>query len=513
MNLVQLLIDRARAHPDKVALIDGNPGRERVTGYRELAALVTGASRRLRAEGLVPGDAVLILHPISLELYVFLLGALHAGLTTAFVDPSAGPVVIETACARLRPRGFFGSRKAQAWAWTRPDVRRLDRHWCSRVFPFTTVFPLDSSMPEDAVEVPNNHPALVTFTSGSTGQPKGAARSHGFLLAQHAALERALHLREGEVDLVTLPVFTLANLASGVASLLPGTDLTRPASVNAPLLARQARAHGVARCAASPAVFRAFLKARCLPDFRSIHTGGAPVFPSLLDHLVEASPATAVHAVYGSTEAEPIADLPWRDIPPAVRERIRRGGGLPAGRPVPEIELAILSLETPCPSGAWTDNIFSSRCLPSGQAGEIIVAGPHVLPGYLDGIGDDENKIHVGGKIWHRTGDAGRLDEEGNLWLLGRASAAVHRRGLPPLFPFEIEAALDAIAGLGRTALIENGGQPALVFEGRSDLPPEPACSILAELGIQRVIPLPSLPMDRRHQAKIDYPRLRRLID
>ena len=513
MNLVQILIDRARVHPEKTALIDGKPGRERVTSYGELAALVCGASRRLRSDGLVPGDAVLILHPISLELYVFLLGALHAGLTTAFVDPSAGPVVVATACARLRPRGFFGSRKAQAWAWTRPDVRRLARRWCPRAFPFSNSFPLEPSTPGDAVEVPDNHPALITFTSGSTGQPKGAARTHGFLLAQHAALERALDLREGEVDLVTLPVFTLANLASGVASLLPGTDLTRPSSVNAPLLARQARAHGVGRCAASPAVFRAFLKSGSLPEFRSIHTGGAPVFPSLLDDLIKAAPQTAVHAVYGSTEAEPIADLPWREISPAIRERIRRGSGLPAGRPVPEIELAILSLAEPAPSGGWTDVHFSSRCLPVGQAGEIIVAGAHVLPGYLDGIGDQENKIHVGGKIWHRTGDAGRLDDEGNLWLLGRASAAVRRPGLSPLFPFEVEAALDGIPGLGRTALVEKDGQPALVFEGRADFPPEPACSILSGLGVQRVIPMPSLPMDRRHQAKIDYPKLRRRIE
>ncbi|MFM7182862.1 MAG: AMP-binding protein [Verrucomicrobiales bacterium] len=513
MNLVQLLIDRARTHPEKVALVDGMPGRERVTSYRDLAALVTGASRRLRAEGLVPGDVVLILHPISLELYVFLLGAFHAGLTTAFVDPSAGGSVVATACQRLRPRAFFGSRKAQAWAWTRPEVRRLAHHWCPRSFPFTRSFPLDPAAPENAVVVPDRHPALVTFTSGSTGQPKGAARTHGFLLAQHAALERALGLHEGEVDLVTLPVFTLANLASGVASLLPGTDITRPAVVNAELLARQSRTHGVTRCAASPAVFRAFLKAGCLPDFRDIHTGGAPVFPSLLDELVKTSPKTTVHAVYGSTEAEPIADLLWRDISPAIRERIRQGSGLPAGKPVPEIELAILSLQEIDPATGWTDNLFSSRRLPTGQAGEIIVSGPHVLPGYLDGIGDAENKIHAGGKVWHRTGDAGRLDEEGNLWLLGRASAAVRRPGLPPLYPFEVEAALDGIPGLGRTALVEKDGEPALVFEGRTDLPPEAAGSILAGLGVRRVIPLPSLPMDRRHQAKIDYPKLQRLLE
>lgn len=512
MNLVNLLLERARAHPDRTALIDGPPGRERITTFGELAGLVSSTSRRLRSEGLAPGEVVMLLHPISLELYVFLLGALHAGLITAFVDPSADKHVVETACTRLRPRGFFGSRMAHTWGWTRPAVRRLDHHWCPKAMPFTKVFRLESGSLDDAVPVPYDHPALITFTSGSTGQPKGAARTHDFLLAQHAALERALDLKEGEIDLVTLPIFTLANLASGVASLLPGTDLTRPARVNAPALAQQATTFEAHRCAASPAVFRAFLNARCLPGFRAIHTGGAPVFPSLLDDLVKASPATAVHAVYGSTEAEPIADLAWREISPTIREHIRHGGGLPAGRPVPEISIAILSLEHDEPARPWTDALFLSRRLPVGQAGEIVVSGPHVLPGYLDGIGDEENKIHAGGRIWHRTGDAGRLDASGELWLLGRAGAAVRRHGLPPLYAFEVEAALDGIPGLGRVALVEMDGQPTLVFEGRGQQPPEPAVEILSSLGVRRVAALRSLPMDRRHQAKIDYPELRRRL-
>lgn len=513
MNLVQILVERARAHPGRIAMIDGRAGRERITGFGELAGLVAGASRRLRAEGLQSSDVVLVLHPISLELYVFLLGALHAGLTVGFVDPSADPAVLESAVERLRPSGFFGSRSAQAWALAHRPMRRIPRRWCPRAFPWTRIFPLGRSPIEDAAPVGADHPALVTFTSGSTGQPKGASRGHGFLLAQHAALARSLDLREGEIDLVTLPVFTLANLASGVASLLPGTDLSRPAHVNARLLARQSRAHGVTRCTASPAVFRAFLGARCLPAFRAIFTGGAPVFPSLLDQLAGELPGASVHAVYGSTEAEPIAELAWREISPAVRGRIRDGGGLPAGHPVPEIEVVILSPGDPRPDGGWTDSAFASRSLPANEAGEIVVTGPHVLAGYLDGIGDAENKIHAGGKVWHRTGDAGRLDTEGNLWLLGRTSAAVARSGNAPLYPFEVEAALDGIPGLGRTALVGLDGEAVLVLEGRAPHPPEPARAILAGLGVRRVIALPTLPVDRRHQAKIDYPALRRLLE
>src|SRR5208282_3075209 len=74
-------------------------------------------------------------------------------------------------------------------------------------------------------------PALVTFTSGSTGRPKAAMRTHGFLLAQHRALEASLALQPGTRDLTTLPIFVLGNLASGVTSVLPDADLRSPGKI------------------------------------------------------------------------------------------------------------------------------------------------------------------------------------------------------------------------------------------------------------------------------------------
>ena len=74
--------------------------------------------------------------------------------------------------------------------------------------------------------------ALITFTSGSTGAAKAAVRTHGFLLAQHAVLARDLELQAGEVDLTTLPIFVLANLASGVCSVIPDVDMRAPADAD-----------------------------------------------------------------------------------------------------------------------------------------------------------------------------------------------------------------------------------------------------------------------------------------
>src|SRR5207244_2750528 len=75
-------------------------------------------------------------------------------------------------------------------------------------------------------------PALLTFTSGSTGAPRAAVRSHGFLLAQHRVLSDCLGLVPGDIDLTTLPIVLLANLASRVTSVLPDADLRRPGAID-----------------------------------------------------------------------------------------------------------------------------------------------------------------------------------------------------------------------------------------------------------------------------------------
>ena len=94
---------------------------------------------------------------------------------------------------------------------------RSARHWRSGTFEKNCAEPDD--------------PALVTFTSGSTGVPKAALRTHRFLLAQYRALESSIALEAGEVDLATLPVFVLANLAAGVTTVIP-KDVRRPGAVD-----------------------------------------------------------------------------------------------------------------------------------------------------------------------------------------------------------------------------------------------------------------------------------------
>jgi len=328
-----------------------------------------------------------------------------------------------------------------------------------------------------AVEKLNaEHPAILTFTSGSTGDPNIAVRTHGFLINQYNVLCRHIDFSENHIDLGTLPVFTLASLAANMTTLLP--DKSYKSKISAENLAVKMEREGVTRAICSPALMANLLEHSRLPELKSAYLGGGPVYPSILEKMRE---DVDLHIVYGSTEAEPIAGMRWADVDAGDRNKIADGAGLLVGRVVSEVECRI------------------------DEDNEIQVSGETVLKGYLNGVGDSENKLREGDKVWHRTGDAGYFDEQGRLWLTGRVSQAIHdAKGT--LYPFCVECILDARFGI-RGALIARNGERIVVIE-KGAANPDEVLQALRSHHIARIISVNKIPMDKRHGAKIDYDRL-----
>ncbi len=257
---------------------------------------------------------------------------LRAGLVPAVPPPGATRASLRR-CARTHPPravlvGGIGWLALAAVPSLRHAVRLS-----------TTASPLaydvlhdDASTAGGAVERRDDgDPAMLTFTSGSTGEPKALVRTHGVARAQVGALARALEL-DGATTLCTMPMVLLAELAAGATCLLPGIDLRHPGRVDADALAEVMREHDVARIVASPALLANLASAlrrahATLPALRLIASGGAPVMPPLADALRAVAPNARVLAVYGSTEAEPIALLDTADIaaPDHAAMRARRG--------------------------------------------------------------------------------------------------------------------------------------------------------------------------------------------
>jgi acyl-CoA synthetase (AMP-forming)/AMP-acid ligase II len=153
--------------------------------------------------------------------------------------------------------------------------------------------------------------------------------------------------------------------------------------------------------------------------------------------------------------------------------------------------------------------------LPDGNAGEIVVSGEHVISGYADPARDRDTKIRVQETVWHRTGDAGYFDASGRVWLVGRCAAALSDyRGT--VYPFQVEYAVSAVRGIRRAALIEKDGDRILVLESsgrefRTHCAEAAKC--VAQFDIDRIVTVHRIPVDRRHDAKVDYPALNRLLD
>ena len=523
MNIAEVFRQQARERPDAAAIIDVQSGRPRVTTFAELDRQSARAAGLLAGHELCAGDAVLVFVPMSAELYVALIALFRVQLVAMVLDPSAGREHIERCCALYAPKGLIASAKAHLLRFVSPALRRVPvkfsvGSWVPGAIRWSK---LEETAPiETIVESPPHMPALLTFTSGSTGQPKAAVRTHGFLLAQHRALAASLQLTPGDVDLTTLPIVLLANLGSGVTSVVPNADLRRPGAIDPAPVVAQIRAHNVVSSTASPAFFERLARhcadrRELLPRMKKLFTGGAPVFPRLLDQLHEMAPNADVQAVYGSTEAEPIAHIGRSEITADDRAAMLAGRGLLAGVPVPEIQLRIVRDQWGTPLGPFTAAEFNAQCQPPEAPGEIVVSGEHVLASYLHGVGDHETKFHVDGVVWHRTGDAGYLDVRGRLWLLGRCAARI-RDNRGELYPFAAETAAYDDPGVKRAAAIAHRGRRILTieyFDGRTTSDLTALRQALAWARFDEVRVCREIPVDSRHNAKIDYPRLHQLLD
>lgn len=470
MNLISAFATQAQRHEDRIAIIDG---RGRTITYGDLLARSSRLAGAWRAAGLKTGDRVLLAMGIGIDLYVALAAAWRIGAVVVFPEPALGLPGLRHAVRATNPRAFLSCGWYRLLGWALPDLRRLPLR----------LTPHDGG--EDAMHVEDiggEHPALVSFTSGSTGTPKAIQRTHGFLASQNACVASLIDPRGAHhTDLVAFPVFVVANLGLGVTSVLPNWNVRRHDRADPARIARHMSRHGITRALLPPSICERLCRLDALPPLAAIFTGGGPVFPDVMQRLSARLPGADIVAVYGSTEAEPIAHLRMRDITQADWTAMREGAGLLTGTPIREITLQL-------------------------RDGEILVAGDHVNSGYLDSRDDADNKIRDGARIWHRTGDAGHIDEAGRLWLLGRHAAKVGE-----LYPFAIEVAARSWPGVRRAALVGSGNRAVLAIEGEHAHAREWQ-DLAQRFGEITVAPVEAIPLDRRHRSKVDLPRLKAML-
>ena len=523
MNIYELFEDSLHRAAPLPALISGIGRNRRTVTFEELDKKVDGVVAGLRQQGLKAGDKVLLAVPISIDTYIVMLALLKAGMVIMHIDPAHGTSKVAQILKNRPPDGIVASKPVLMLGLLFPELRRIPTRFVVGGSARGAVRLFNNDDVQDQMPMTTRSAAdsaILSFTSGSTGEPKALTRTHGFLRKQMEILNRVALTSAADIDFVAMPMFVLFNLANRITSVLPACNMKHPGRADPRIVLNQLRSESATRMVASPALLErladyCLIRKQTIPEMRCISTGGGPVGPTLPQRLRAIAPNAIIKTVYGSTEAEPIASIDEQQVSVVDRVRTREGAGLLVGKPVRGCAVRIVQSQPGRALGPYTDEAFANQCPSAGMVGEIVVSGEHVIRGYADPARDRDTKIQVQSTVWHRTGDAGYFDACGRLWLVGRCSAALSDyRGT--VYPFQVEYAVNAVRGVRRAALIEKDSDRVLVLETssrefRANCAEAARC--VAQFEIDRIVTVHHIPVDRRHDAKVDYPALTRLLD
>ena len=490
-NIVKILFENAQKHQEKLAIIHK---KEKIT-YGELAHGLKDYAQYFLSKGIKKGDNVLVFVPMTIELYKILCAIFYIGATAVFVDAWADKNRLDQALTIVPCKAFIGCPKAFILKLMSQKVREVGINIVSgRIHKPKTEQLIEPATPDTT--------ALITFTTGSTGLPKAAKRTHEFLLEQHYVLKKHLEPQENDVDLASLPVFVLHNLACGTTSVIPDFNPQKPADINPKKILNDIKNNGVTTSVGSPRFYEKLAEYSEIKGLKRIFTGGAPVFPKSAKLLQEKFVDCDVEIVYGSTEAEPISSISTHEL---LDFKGDIKDGLYVGKPIDDINIKIIK-----PSDDMIED-FESMWLETGEIGEICVEGKHVLKEYYNSEKAQKfAKIHYNGQIWHRTGDAGYLDSEGRLFLMGRVKNRFEHNG-KEVYVFPIENALLEIDGveIGTVLKINN----EIVFVVETKILKHKLEQELKKRNFEydKLI-ITKIPRDPRHNSKIDYDKLKKIL-
>jgi len=279
--------------------------------------------------------------------------------------------------------------------------------------------PLDTYVPRHPLDT-----ATILYTSGTTGQPKGAEGSHLALIEQvNTNLMTTFDMRRGDVLLGALPLFhTFGQTCTMNTGFRVGATIVMLPRFDGDAALAAMVEHGCEIFMGVPTMYMALIAAatrsEARPTLRYAVSGGASLPLAVLEKFEQVFDAP-IHEGYGLTETSPVATFNHVGVPP-------RPGTI--GTPIwgVDVEIADQSVE---------DAIV---LLPHGEIGELVIRGHNLMNGYL-GRPDDTAKAVVDG--WFRTGDLGTKDDDGYLTIVDRTKDMIIRNGYN-VYPRQVEEVL-----------------------------------------------------------------------
>ena len=414
-------------------LVGGGPARWVTRG--EFLDRTVAAARQLSVAGLVAGDRVLVSGPSTVNLAVAHVACLRLGLVVVPVNGSYREAELAHVLADCRPRAALIDH--DRWAGllvnlqpnllvTTTDLQGLEVS-CGAAGVDAPTLELDLAGPED--------PAIIGYTSGTTGRPKGAVLTQANLLAGAHSVRVAWRWTDADRLVLCLPLFHMHGLGVG----LHGTLLAAASAILQPRFDPDAVLDAVEVHAATlffgvPTMYHRLAgheRVSGLGSLRLCVSGSAPLAADLHGRLADQAGVQVLER-YGMTETVMLVSNPY--------EGHRRPGSV--GIPLPGVDVRL---------GGGDDEA-------DGPSGEILVRGPNVFANYWESPEATAEAFVTdpdGGDSWFRTGDLGAVDEDGYLSIVGRTKELIISGGFN-VYPREVDDVLSlhpavaevAVAGL-----------------------------------------------------------------
>jgi acyl-CoA synthetase (AMP-forming)/AMP-acid ligase II len=435
-TLHRMVLEAATRFGDRPALVDGASGA--VVSYRLLAERVEGVAAGLAARGFGPADVLALWAPNLPQWAGVALGAMAVGGTVTGASPAATERELRTQLADAGasvlvtvPPLVPAARSAAAAAGVREVIVLGEAEGAT---PILDLLAAGGPGPGPALD-PAAAVALLPYSSGTTGLPKGVQLTHANLVTSVRQVGRGLRVGPGDT-LLAVPPFShiMGFLVTLALPLCSGATVVTVPRFEPGRFLELLQAHRVTVLVGAPPMLRVLTghplaAAADLGSLELVVCGGAPLTAAAQQALAARLTGTTVGQAYGLSETTVGVSMPDREA-----------GSVPGtvGRVMPNTELRVADPET-------------GRDLGTGQPGELLVRGPQVMKGYLGRPEATAAMLDPDG--WLRTGDLGLVDGDGNLVIVDRLKELIKVSGWP-VAPAELEALLATHPAVADAAVV-----------------------------------------------------------
>jgi long-chain acyl-CoA synthetase len=437
LSLIQGMQRAARLRPRGTAIVDGDV----LLDWGQVENRVSRLASGLRSIGVADGDRVAVLASNSHRVFELFFATIWAGGVAAPLNNRLSSGELADQVRRAAPRALFYSPEFAASADTLlgvlPDLKLVALGQPSPT-AVTSEGLIESSEPCAVSARQDDDMALLFFTGGTTGEPKGVMLSHANMLANSVNFIAEMQIDESCIHLHCGPLFHVASAArlfsvtqvAGGHVILPRFE---------PLQVLDAiEKHRVTVATFVPTMVRALLDAPELlrantASLQYITYGAAPMPEQLLRELMNRLPHVRLVQSYGMTETSPIATLL------GYRDHLDNGGPSrlrSAGRAALLADIAIVD--------------SADQPVPTGSLGEVVIRGPMVMLGYWQNQAATDTALRGG---WMHTGDIGHLDADGYLYVVDRIKDVIISGG-ENIYSQEVENVISAHPAVKACAVI-----------------------------------------------------------